>query len=138
MAQNHQHIFAVRIDPAIDGYNNTILTEESLPIPMNPETNPHGNGYQVVNKPVTKSSAIDASPFTNLTIKMSNMGKRNAISGKPVSYKFIPTPSQLILADPQSIVAKRAAFAHHHVWVTKYKDNELFASGEFTNQYVDP
>ncbi|OQV07818.1 Copper amine oxidase, N2 domain-containing protein [Cladophialophora immunda] len=41
LAQNHQHIFAVRIDPAIDGHSNTILTEESLPIPMNPKTNPH-------------------------------------------------------------------------------------------------
>ncbi|EXJ61101.1 primary-amine oxidase [Cladophialophora yegresii CBS 114405] len=134
LAQNHQHIFAVRIDPAIDGHNNTIFTEESLPIPMNPKTNPHGNGYDVVRKPVTKSTSIHASPFTNLTIKMANASKINPISQRPVSYKFIPSPSQLILADPDSIVAKRAAFAHHHVWVTKYKDNELFAGGEFTNQ----
>ncbi|ETI24058.1 hypothetical protein G647_03427 [Cladophialophora carrionii CBS 160.54] len=134
LAQNHQHIFAVRIDPAIDGHNNTIFTEESLPIPMNPKTNPHGNGYDVVRKPVTKSTSIHASPFTNLTIKMANPGKINPISQRPVSYKFMPSPSQLILADPDSIVAKRAAFAHHHVWVTKYRDNELFAGGEFTNQ----
>jgi primary-amine oxidase len=33
-----------------------------------------------------------------------------------------------------SIVAKRAQFAQHHVWVTKYKDGELWAGGEFTNQ----
>ncbi|KIX99174.1 uncharacterized protein Z520_04750 [Fonsecaea multimorphosa CBS 102226] len=134
LAQNHQHIFAVRIDPAIDGHSNTILTEESLPIPMNPKTNPHGNGYEIVRKPVTKSTSIHASPFTNLTIKMTNPSKVNPVSQRPVAYKFIPTPSQLILADPESIVAKRAAYAHHHVWVTKYRDNELFAAGEFTNQ----
>ncbi|KAJ4601881.1 hypothetical protein HRR85_008956 [Exophiala dermatitidis] len=134
LAQNHQHIFAVRIDPAIDGHENTIFTEESLPMPMNPKTNPFGNGYEVVRKPVTKSSAIHASPFTNLTIKMANTNKINPISQRPVAYKFIPSPTQLILADPESIVAKRAAFAHHHVWVTKYKDDELFAAGEFTNQ----
>ncbi|KIW79218.1 hypothetical protein Z517_05830 [Fonsecaea pedrosoi CBS 271.37] len=134
LAQNHQHIFAVRIDPAIDGHSNTILTEESLPIPMNPKTNPHGNGYEIVRKPVTKSTSIHASPFTNLTIKMTNPNKVNPVSKRPVSYKFIPTPSQLILADPESVVAKRAAYAHHHVWVTKYRDNELFAAGEFTNQ----
>ena len=40
LAQNHQHIFAVRIDPAIDGQANTIFTEESIPIPMNSKTNP--------------------------------------------------------------------------------------------------
>ncbi|KIW99532.1 uncharacterized protein Z518_11271 [Rhinocladiella mackenziei CBS 650.93] len=134
LAQNHQHIFAVRIDPAIDGYANTIFTEESLPIPMNPKTNPFGNGYKVVRKPITKSASIHASPFTNLTIKMANSNKINPVSQRPVAYKFIPSPSQLILADPESIVAKRAAFAHHHVWVTKYKDGELFAAGEFTNQ----
>ncbi|KAK5270272.1 hypothetical protein LTR99_005656 [Exophiala xenobiotica] len=134
LAQNHQHIFAVRIDPAIDGQANTIFTEESMPIPMNPKTNPFGNGYEVVRKAVTKSSWIHASPFTNLTIKMANPNKINAVSQRPVAYKFIPSPSQLILADPESIVAKRAAFAQHHVWVTKYRDEELFAAGEFTNQ----
>ena len=134
LAQNHQHIFAVRIDPAIDGHQNTIVKEESLPIPMNPKTNPHGNGYEVKSTPVKTSGAFDASPFTNLTVKMTNKNKLNPISGRPVAYKFIPTPSQLILADPNSIAAKRAKFAHHHVWVTKYKDEEIFAAGEFTNQ----
>ena len=33
-----------------------------------------------------------------------------------------------------SIMARRAQFAQHHVWVTKYKDGELWAGGEFTNQ----
>jgi primary-amine oxidase len=31
-------------------------------------------------------------------------------------------------------MAKRAQFAQHHVWITKYKDGELWAGGEFTNQ----
>lgn len=101
---------------------------------MNPETNPTGNAYEVRSNPVTKSSWVDASPFTNLTIKMTNQGKVNPISGRPVAYKFIPSPSQLMLADPSSIAAKRAQFAHHHVWVTSYKDGELWAGGEFTNQ----
>lgn len=134
LAQNHQHIFAIRIDPAIDGHENTVITEESLPIPMNSKTNPWGNGYEVVRKPVTKSTSIHASPFTNLAVKIANTNKLNPISQRPVAYKFTPNPTQLMLADPKSIVAKRAAFAHHHVWVTKYKDEELFAAGEFTNQ----
>ena len=46
----------------------------------------------------------------------------------------MPLASQLILADPRSTVARRAQFARHHVWVTSYKDGELFAGGEFTNQ----
>jgi Cu2+-containing amine oxidase len=40
----------------------------------------------------------------------------------------------LINLSTDSIIAKRAQFAQHHVWVTKYKDGELWAGGEFTNQ----
>jgi primary-amine oxidase len=65
---------------------------------------------------------------------MTNPARINPVSGKPVSYKFIPSASQLMLAHPDSIMAKRAQFAQHHVWVTKYKDGELWAGGEFTNQ----
>lgn len=134
MAQNHQHIFAVRIDPAVDGHQNTVIKEESLPVKMNPETNPHGNFYEVRRTPVKTSEGFDADPFKNLTVKIANTNKLNKYSQRPVAYKFIPTPSQLILADPESVLAKRAAFAHHHVWVSQYRDDELFAAGEFTNQ----
>lgn len=134
LAQNHQHIFAIRIDPAIDGQNNTIIKEESLPVPMNLNTNPHGNGYMVVQETIKASTWLDASPWTNLTIKMVNTSKMNPVSQRPIGYQFTPPPTQLLLADPESIVAKRAAFARHHIWVTKYKDGELFAAGALTNQ----
>ncbi|EER27933.1 hypothetical protein D8B26_005949 [Coccidioides posadasii str. Silveira] len=134
LGQNHQHLFCLRVDPAIDGHSNTIFREESLPMPIDPATNPYGNAYNVVSQPIEKSSGFDASPFTNLVVKMSNTNIRNPISGKPVSYKFTPPPSQLLLADPQSIMARRAKFARHHLWVTSYKDGEFYAAGDFTNQ----
>jgi primary-amine oxidase len=134
LAQNHQHIFAVRIDPAVDGHDNTVVFEDSIPIPMNPDTNPFGNGYEVRTTPVTTSTYIDASPFTNRVIKITNPSKKNAISGNPVAYKFVPIPSQLLIADPNSVVSRRAKFAAHHVWVTKHADYEFWAGGEFTNQ----
>lgn len=137
LGQNHQHLFCLRVDPAIDGYNNTIFREESLPLPIDPATNPYGNGYKVVTSPVEKSCGFNASPFTNLLVKMSNTNKCNPISGKPVSYKFMPPPSQLLLADPQSTMARRAKFTKHHVWVTAHKDGEFYAAGNFTNQSIE-
>ena len=134
MAQNHQHIFCIRIDPSVDGPANTIVKEESLPMPMKPESNPFGNAYEVRSTPVVSPSCFDASPSTNLTVKMTNPISINPISQKPVAYKFIPSATQLLLAHPDSITAKRAQFAQHHVWVTKYKDGELWAGGEYTNQ----
>ncbi|EEP78770.1 copper amine oxidase 1 [Uncinocarpus reesii 1704] len=134
LGQNHQHLFCLRVDPAIDGHKNTIFREESLPMAMDPATNPYGNAYKVVTEPVEVCSAFNASPFTNLVVKLSNTNVRNPISGKPVSYKFTPPATQLLLADPQSIMARRAKFTRHHVWVTSYRDGELYAAGDFTNQ----
>jgi primary-amine oxidase len=56
LAQNHQHLFCLRIDPAIDGYANTVLTEESLPMPISRELNPFGNAYEVIRPPDPKIS----------------------------------------------------------------------------------
>lgn len=134
LAQNHQHIFCVRIDPAIDGYDNTVISEESHPVPMNKDTNPSGNFYEIRQQALTQSQWLDAAPQYNRIIKMVNRNKTNPISGKPVGYKFTPAATQLLLADPESVQSKRAIFAQHHVWVTKHLDNELYAGGRYTLQ----
>jgi primary-amine oxidase len=53
LAQNHQHLFCLRIDPAVDGHANTVVVEESLPMPISKESNPFGNGYEVIKYPVS-------------------------------------------------------------------------------------
>ena len=65
---------------------------------------------------------------------MVNPNVRNPISGKPVGYKFAPHPGALLFAQKDSIAFKRAEFGRHHVYVTKYRDDELFASGNYTYQ----
>ena len=134
LAQNHQHIFAIRIDPAIDGAKNSVLYEESLRVPKHPKINPHGNFYKVQETIVEESQWLDAKPEANRIIKIINPNKKNPISGKPVGYKFAPAPTQLLLADDDSVQARRAQFAQHHVWITKYKDDELYAGGRYTLQ----
>ncbi|CAM1506276.1 Fc.00g059170.m01.CDS01 [Cosmosporella sp. VM-42] len=137
LAQNHQHIFAVRLDPALDSYANgdtQVVVEESVAQAMNENTNPHGNYYEVQRKPVTKAAWFDAEPRLSRLIKLENSKKKNAISGRNVGYRLSPAATQLLLADENSRVAKRARFAQHHVWVTGHRDGELWAAGEFTNQ----
>lgn len=65
---------------------------------------------------------------------MINRHKKNPISGRPMGYKFTPSASQLQLAHPGSLMARRSTYASHHVWVTKYRDGEFYASGRWTNQ----
>ncbi|PFH56838.1 hypothetical protein XA68_15930 [Ophiocordyceps unilateralis] len=134
LAQNHQHIFCVRIDPAVDGHQNTLVQEDSLPVAMNERTNPHGNYYEVRQTPIATSGGIDLAPFSNRVFKVQNRAKKNPISGKPVGYKITTPPTQLLLADPRSTQAQRALFAKHHLWVTKFKDDELYAGGRHTLQ----
>lgn len=132
LAQNHQHLFCVRIDPAVDGHNNTLVQEESLPVEMDPKTNPNGNLYEVRKTPITTSSHLDLNPFTNRVFKVLNRAKMNPISGRPVGYKITTPPTQMLLADPKSIQARRGLFAKHPLWVSKYKDAELYAAGRYT------
>lgn len=134
LAQNHQHIFCVRIDPAIDGHENSVVIEESHAAEIDPKTNPAGNFYKVVQTPVPLSTGFEAAPHLNRTVKIKNNSKKNPISGKSVAYKFIPPPTTTLLAHPDSVQAQRALFAKKHVWVTRYKDQELYAGGRFTLQ----
>lgn len=134
LAQNHQHIFCVRIDPAIDGQKNRLIQEESLPLKMDKRTNPQGNLYEVKQTVISTSTGLDAAPFSHRVFKIQNFDKKNPITGKPVSYKITPPPSQLLLADPASVQYKRATFATRHLWATKYKDDEFYAGGRYPLQ----
>ncbi|KGY15950.1 hypothetical protein PABG_11200 [Paracoccidioides brasiliensis Pb03] len=40
MAGYHQHIFSMRIDPPIDGHNNTVVYQDSIPMPEGAVANP--------------------------------------------------------------------------------------------------
>lgn len=133
LAQNHQHVFCVRMDPAVDGYENTVVVEESHPVAIG-LNNPAGNFYEVRKTPVENSQWIDAAARHNRVIKLVNEDKKNPISGRNVSYKFTPADTQLLLAQPESGQAQRAQFAQHHVWVTKYLDRELYAGGRYPLQ----
>ncbi|KAF4849635.1 Copper amine oxidase 1 [Colletotrichum siamense] len=140
LAQNHQHVFAVRIDPAVDSYaagDTGVVVEESVPVAMDERTNPYGNFYKVVKREVERACWVDAEPRVNRVVKMQNRRVRNAVSGRNVAYKLVPSATQMILADEASQVSKRAKFARHHVWVTGHRDEELWAAGEFTNQSVE-
>jgi primary-amine oxidase len=134
MAAYHQHLFSLRIDPAIDGHRNTLVYEESEALPVDPKENAYGMGYVSRKTVMTTSGYADLNVEKNRTFKIQNDSKINEISLKPVAYKLHPAPSQMLLMSQDSFARKRAAFAEHAVWVTKYRDDELYAAGEFTNQ----
>ncbi|GMF07125.1 unnamed protein product [[Candida] boidinii] len=134
MAAYHQHMLSFRIDPAVDGHKNSVVFDDVVRLPKNTSLNPYNVGFITERTYVEKPGYVDQSPFTNRSCKIINENKINPTSGKPVGYKIVMPARQMLMADPESYNNKRAKFATQQVWVTKYQDNELYASGEFTNQ----
>lgn len=132
-APYHQHIFSLRIDPCIDGDKNSLQVVDSVPMPRD-EFNPHGIGYRTEAHNVKVSGTEEIDVAKGRVFKMINPNKINPTSLAPVGYKLVPIASQKLLADPDSWHGRRGQFCQHPIWVTKYKEGELFPAGDYTNQ----
>lgn len=136
MAPYHQHLFSLRIDPAIDGFFNSLAVEESQPLPIDDPNiyNPLGVGYTTTSTIVEEERGMDLDLTKNRVFKIINEKQLNPVNGQPVGFKILPSYSQMLLAHPTSYHAKRSEFAEHAVWVTRYDDEEMFPAGRYTMQ----
>ena len=132
-APYHQHMFSYRIDPAIDGFNNTVYYEESVPMPED-DNNPYGVGYTTEQTVLKTSTTANTSVDKHRVFKIRNDNITNPITYHPIAYKLQTAPAQMMLAGKKSFGIRRAVFGTKPIWVTRYRDGELFAAGEFTNQ----
>jgi primary-amine oxidase len=94
LAAHHQHIFSLRIDPAVDGQKNTLVVEEAHPIPIGKE-NPYGTGFVVKKRTVEKPGFEDLDITKARTFKIVNENARNPVNGGPTGYKIYPFASQV-------------------------------------------
>ncbi|KAL7785640.1 copper amine oxidase [Trichoderma ceciliae] len=138
-APYHQHIFSLRVDPAIDGFRNTVVYEDS--VPLVPEEHgvddPYGVGFVARTTVLDRAGHADTDVELGRVFKIRNDNVVNAVSRRPVAYKVQTVASQRMLMSRSSFNARRARFHEHAVWVTRHRDGELFAAGEFTNQSRD-
>ncbi|KAK4994420.1 hypothetical protein LTR28_000887, partial [Elasticomyces elasticus] len=133
LAAHHQHIFSLRVDPAIDGHSNRLVYEEAHAMPRS-DFNPHGTGYVAKETVVTHSGGYNVDYDVNRIFKIQNTSVRNPVNHKPVAYKIHAPPFQKMLSDAESFNHKRAEFADKNIYAVKYRDGELFAGGKYTNQ----
>ena len=133
--QHHQHMFCVRIDPAVDGPLNTVVEVDALPVPMGSES-PYGNAIRKRSVVIERES--DGRRQTNVgaarTWHIVNEDVPNDF-GSPVAYKLVPAQTAMMLADDDAAVARRATFAKSALWVTRYDPTERYPAGEFPNQH---
>lgn len=92
MAPFHQHLFALRMDPAVTGHKNSLVVEEPHPLPIaDPEVhNPFRIGYRTQTATVETGSGLDLDHTVNRVFKIVNENVINPVTGVPIGYKLFP------------------------------------------------
>jgi len=131
----HQHLFSARLDMTIDGQANAVEEVDVVGAAVGPD-NPYGNAItQHVTRLGTESQgARRADGARGRTWRVLSTEHVNKF-GRPVSYTLYPEAAPTLLADPSSSVARRAAFASQHLWVTQYDPAQRYPAGDFVNQH---
>lgn len=109
LAGYHQHILSLRVDPELDGsLANSLVYEETTPLPRHPDTNPHGNAYIGKRTTIERSGGYDLDTKTGRVFMIENPSKKNPVNGRNVAYKIHVPPVQPLLADEASFHHQRA------------------------------
>ena len=131
----HQHIFAARLVPSVDGPNNSVVEVNSLGLPTS-ESNPHGNA--IVAQETLLTTEQEAQRRVNSASarfwRVVNPSKKNRL-GRSVGYRLVPGENCPVFAQPEAPIMRRAGFTANHVWVTPYTPQERYAAGEYPNQH---
>lgn len=131
----HQHLYSVRLDMNLDGPCNAVDEVDAQRLPVGPD-NAYGNAFtRVSTRLARESDAVRTSDFAVGRVwRISNPRSRNRL-GQPVGYTLVPRANPMLLADPSSSIARRAAFATRQLWVTRYDAAERYPAGEWVNQH---
>jgi len=131
----HQHLFCARLHMQVDGDANTVVEKNAVRVPIG-EGNPRGNAWTTSETPLRTEGEAQrvADRATGRVWNIVNPNKRNAV-GKPVAYSLHPEGNPLLLAADESSIARRAAFATKHLWVTPFDEAERYPTGDYVNQH---
>jgi primary-amine oxidase len=129
----HQHFIVARLDLDVDGPDNTVYMNESVPSPVG-EDDPYGLGLTVSSTPLLTEAEgrQDYSWPTQRGWKVVNDNVRNGL-GTPVGYKLVPSAAFPPLIDKSSPAFRRAEVIGHTLWVTPYHADERWPCGDFPN-----
>lgn len=131
----HQHLYCARLDMMVDGLDNAVDEVEVQPLPIGP-ANPNGNAFtrRSTRLRTEAHGARSADPQVARTWQISSSDSTNRL-GRPVAYELRPEGRPLLLSDPASATANRAAFATRALWITRYDPAERHPAGDLVNQH---
>ena len=133
-APYHQHHFSARLDMMVDGLSNAVDEVDAVRLPISVE-NPHGGAF--TNSATRLSSEVDAGRLADASVGRAwhivNTEKTDRL-GRPTGYVLMPQQSPMLMADPASSIAARAAFTTRQLWATQYDPAEGYPAGDFVHQ----
>jgi primary-amine oxidase len=127
-APSHQHFFNFRIDFDVDGVNNRLVEEDTDSV-----SSPFGNAFDASPTVIGTERARDLDPSTARQWTVQSTSRTNAL-GEPTAYELEIPGATAPFSEPDYAPLLRAPFAQHPLWVTAYKDRELYAAGDYPNQ----
>ena len=109
----HQHIFAARLVPSVDGPNNSVVEVNSVGLPTG-ASNPHGNA--IVAEETLFATEKEAQRRVNSASarfwRVVNPSKKNRL-GRPVGYRLVPGENCPPFAQPDAPIMRRAGFTQN-------------------------
>ena len=129
---DHQHWFSLRLDFDVDGANNAVMENEVARVaPPGPEQAPAFTvTHRLLETAADAKRDIDDGVSRSWTVYNASAA---GPTGRPAGYTIVPVDNTATMF-PRSRERGPAGFTFHHLWVTPYRDGELFAGGRYPNQ----
>ncbi len=127
-APTHQHFFNFRIDFDVDGTDDRVVEDNERAVRSRA-----GNAFVTTETTIGHEGFRDTNAATDRRWVVQSTTHRNGMD-EPTGYELQPMQATQPYSDPDFGPLRRAAYAEHALWVTRYQDGELAATGEYPNQ----
>jgi primary-amine oxidase len=139
VAANHQHWFNLRLDFDVDGAANAVMENNLVhgagdAHHATGEAGAEGRGFAASHTVFGRASDVrrdmnDESARTWTVYNPSALGRE----GRPAGYTIAPMGNAMTIF-PAARAHDGASFTFRHLWVTPYRDGQLYAAGAYPNQ----
>ena len=139
-------MFSIRVDPMIDGLNNTLIESDIMPLPDAPtksDANFAGNAFVSVDKVIEKETGRAYDYAKERRWRIVNSAKKHYSSGRDVGYTLgVKGGATPMMVRDDGWAAVRAAFLKNTVWVCrdiegeggKWGSERMWPSGKYVPQ----
>ncbi|KAF9072114.1 peroxisomal copper amine oxidase [Rhodocollybia butyracea] len=143
-AHYHQHVFSFRVDPMIDGINNSVVEQDIVPLQgdksaTGEDNNFAGNAFTIAETILEKETARAYDFAKERRWRITNSARKHYASGKDVGYSLsLKEGITPMMARADGWAVRRAGFTRYPMWVVKDvegpKGGRMWPAGKYVPQ----